>query len=156
MVSGSPEKVGASPRDGDDDSEELGALGEPADAEDQELDEIRYQVEDLDESSSAPGSDPPEDGRPRPTVYARELDEDSIDPDAAKVVRRLVRHGYEAYLVGGCVRDLLLERRPKDFDVCTSALVASERPARIPRRLMGERVGQDRPRRQASLPQLQR
>jgi len=38
-----------------------------------------------------------------------------------KVVRRLVRYGHEAYLVGGCVRDLLLTRRPKDFDVATSA-----------------------------------
>jgi poly(A) polymerase len=49
------------------------------------------------------------------------LDEARIDPDVQKVVRRLVRAGYEAYLVGGCVRDLLLERTPKDFDVATSA-----------------------------------
>ncbi len=49
------------------------------------------------------------------------LDEERIDPDVQKVVRRLVRAGYEAYLVGGCVRDLLLERTPKDFDVATSA-----------------------------------
>ncbi|MBX3225315.1 MAG: polynucleotide adenylyltransferase PcnB [Labilithrix sp.] len=49
------------------------------------------------------------------------LDEDAIDPDAAKVVRRLERSGYQAYLVGGCVRDLLLAGRPKDFDVATSA-----------------------------------
>ena len=49
------------------------------------------------------------------------LDEDLIDSDAAKVVRRLERSGYQAYLVGGCVRDLLLGRRPKDFDVATSA-----------------------------------
>jgi poly(A) polymerase len=48
---------------------------------------------------------------------AREL----IDADADKVVRRLARHGHKAYLVGGCVRDLLLERTPKDFDVATSA-----------------------------------
>ncbi len=48
---------------------------------------------------------------------AREL----IDADAEKVVRRLARHGYKAYLVGGCVRDLLLDRTPKDFDVATSA-----------------------------------
>jgi tRNA nucleotidyltransferase/poly(A) polymerase len=46
---------------------------------------------------------------------------DRIDPDAAKVVRRLTRHGFEAFLVGGCVRDLLLGRTPKDFDVATSA-----------------------------------
>ncbi|NUP12130.1 MAG: polynucleotide adenylyltransferase PcnB [Polyangiaceae bacterium] len=53
--------------------------------------------------------------------YAVSLDEDRIDPDVQKVVRRLVRHGYEAYLVGGCVRDLLLGGKPKDFDVATSA-----------------------------------
>lgn len=56
-----------------------------------------------------------------PEVYRVKLDEDFIDPDAAKVVRRLTRHGHEAYLVGGCVRDLLVNRRPKDFDVATSA-----------------------------------
>jgi len=44
-----------------------------------------------------------------------------IDADAAKVVRRLARRGHKAYLVGGCVRDLLLDRTPKDFDVATSA-----------------------------------
>jgi poly(A) polymerase len=46
---------------------------------------------------------------------------DRIDPDALKVVRRLVRHGYQAFLVGGCVRDLLVGRVPKDYDVATSA-----------------------------------
>jgi poly(A) polymerase len=49
------------------------------------------------------------------------LDEGRIDPDAAKVVRRLERSGFQAYLVGGCVRDLLLNGRPKDFDIATSA-----------------------------------
>ena len=44
-----------------------------------------------------------------------------IDPDALKVVRRLQRFGHVAYLVGGCVRDLLLRLTPKDFDVATSA-----------------------------------
>ena len=46
---------------------------------------------------------------------------EQIDVDALKVVRRLQRFGYEAYLVGGCVRDLLLDKEPKDFDVATSA-----------------------------------
>ena len=46
---------------------------------------------------------------------------DGLDPDAVKVVRRLTRHGYDAYVVGGGVRDLLLERNPKDFDIATSA-----------------------------------
>ena len=44
-----------------------------------------------------------------------------IDPDAMKVVRRLLTADHEAYLVGGCVRDLYLGHRPKDFDVATSA-----------------------------------
>src|SRR5258708_3341986 len=44
-----------------------------------------------------------------------------IDPDAQKVIRRLVQYKHQAYLVGGCVRDLLLERTPKDFDIATSA-----------------------------------
>src|SRR5436190_15380106 len=44
-----------------------------------------------------------------------------IDPDALKVLYRLHQNNYLAYLVGGSVRDLLLERRPKDFDIGTSA-----------------------------------
>ncbi len=52
---------------------------------------------------------------------APEIPDDRLDPDAVKVVRRLRRAGFTAYLVGGCVRDLLLGMRPKDFDVATSA-----------------------------------
>ncbi len=44
-----------------------------------------------------------------------------IDPDALKVLYRLHESGAVAYLVGGSVRDLLLKRRPKDFDIGTSA-----------------------------------
>ena len=44
-----------------------------------------------------------------------------IDPDALKVLYRLVRCGHTAYLVGGSVRDLLLSRQPKDFDIGTDA-----------------------------------
>src|SRR6185436_17406337 len=44
-----------------------------------------------------------------------------IDPDALKVLYRLEQNNYGAYLVGGSVRDLLLGRRPKDFDIGTSA-----------------------------------
>jgi poly(A) polymerase len=44
-----------------------------------------------------------------------------IDPDALKVLYRLRQSDYIAYLVGGSVRDLLLGRRPKDFDLGTSA-----------------------------------
>jgi len=44
-----------------------------------------------------------------------------IDPDALKVLYRLHQNNFTAYLVGGSVRDLLLARRPKDFDIGTSA-----------------------------------
>ena len=50
-----------------------------------------------------------------------EISEPLLDSDAVKVVRRLRRASHHAYLVGGCVRDLLLGIRPKDFDVATSA-----------------------------------
>src|SRR5687768_133550 len=49
------------------------------------------------------------------------LDRAAIDPDADRVVRKLTRAGHKAYLVGGCVRDLLVGRSPKDFDCATSA-----------------------------------
>ncbi len=44
-----------------------------------------------------------------------------IDPEALKVLYRLHENHYAAYLVGGSVRDLMLGRRPKDFDVATDA-----------------------------------
>jgi poly(A) polymerase len=44
-----------------------------------------------------------------------------IDPDVLKVLYRLIKAGQLAYLVGGSVRDLMLGRRPKDFDVATDA-----------------------------------
>lgn len=44
-----------------------------------------------------------------------------ISPNALKVLYRLHKNGYESYLVGGGVRDLLLGREPKDFDIVTNA-----------------------------------
>src|SRR4249919_481045 len=44
-----------------------------------------------------------------------------VDPDSLKVLYRLRQADHVAYLVGGSVRDLLLGRRPKDFDIGTSA-----------------------------------
>jgi poly(A) polymerase len=44
-----------------------------------------------------------------------------IDEEALKVLYRLHRHGFLSYLVGGSVRDLLLGKIPKDFDVATNA-----------------------------------
>lgn len=50
-----------------------------------------------------------------------EIPLDRLDIDALKVVQRLRSYGHQAYLVGGCVRDLSLDLQPKDFDVATSA-----------------------------------
>ncbi len=49
------------------------------------------------------------------------IDQSRISVNALKVVARLAEHGYQAYLVGGCIRDLLLGKTPKDFDVATDA-----------------------------------
>jgi poly(A) polymerase len=76
---------------------------------------------------------------PEPRRYHVVFDDARIDPDVQKVVRRLVRHGHEAYLVGGCVRDLLLDRRPKDFDVCTSARPEEVRELFRNSRIIGRR-----------------
>ena len=46
---------------------------------------------------------------------------------AVEVVRRLHAAGFEAYWAGGCVRDQLLGRTPKDYDVATSATPAEIR-----------------------------
>ncbi len=58
-------------------------------------------------------------GMPRraPIGFSRRL----LDRSAVGIVEDLQRAGFETYLVGGCVRDLLLGERPKDFDVATSA-----------------------------------
>lgn len=45
-----------------------------------------------------------------------------IPDQISRVIERLNRAGYEAYLVGGCVRDALLGNEPKDYDITTSAL----------------------------------
>src|SRR5882762_4334488 len=59
-----------------------------------------------------------------PRIVPREehpISRRDIDPDALKVLYRLRQGEHTAYLVGGSVRDLLLARRPKDFDIGTSA-----------------------------------
>lgn len=62
-----------------------------------------------------------------------------IDPDALKVLYRLLRHGHTAYLVGGGVRDLLLKRKPKDFDISTSAHPNEIKKLFVNCRLIGRR-----------------
>ena len=62
-----------------------------------------------------------------------------LDFEATKVVRRLHQHGHQAYFVGGCVRDLLLNRKPKDFDIATSATPEEVRSIFRNCRLIGRR-----------------
>jgi poly(A) polymerase len=59
-----------------------------------------------------------------PVIRARSahtISRKNIDPDALKVLYRLHNRGYSAYLVGGGVRDMLIGRQPKDFDIATDA-----------------------------------
>ena len=61
---------------------------------------------------------------PEPVVVPRAdhpISRRNIDPDALRVLFRLQRSNHVAYLVGGSVRDLILGRLPKDFDVATDA-----------------------------------
>ena len=62
-----------------------------------------------------------------------------ISPNALKVLYRLKEAGYQGFLVGGAVRDLLLGLRPKDFDVATNALPEEVRRLFRNCRLIGRR-----------------
>lgn len=60
----------------------------------------------------------------QPKIYSldeHKITQDRIDPQAHYVIHKLRSFGHKAYLVGGGVRDLLLNKTPKDFDVSTSA-----------------------------------
>jgi poly(A) polymerase len=63
--------------------------------------------------------------RPKARIIPRaehSISRSAISPNALRVLYRLREAGYEAFLVGGCVRDLLIGITPKDFDIATSAL----------------------------------
>jgi poly(A) polymerase len=71
-------------------------------------------------------AEPPQPAQPMGSRVEYAQDEHRIDPkllddNAVRVVRTLKDAGYEAYIVGGAVRDLLVGLRPKDFDVATDA-----------------------------------
>lgn len=81
----------------------------------------RRQERELDDERDAPRRSPRRVDPDLRVVPADDIAEQDVDEDALRVISRLQRRGHEAYLVGGCVRDLLLGRRPKDFDVATDA-----------------------------------
>ena len=62
-----------------------------------------------------------------------------LDPDAIKTVKKINKSGYEAYLVGGCIRDLLLGYEPKDFDIATNATPEQIRKIFKRSRIIGRR-----------------
>jgi poly(A) polymerase len=63
----------------------------------------------------------------------------NISPNALRVLYRLKEAGFQAFLVGGCVRDIILGRHPKDFDVATDALPDEVRRLFRNCRLVGRR-----------------
>ncbi|MFU8813771.1 MAG: polynucleotide adenylyltransferase PcnB [Pseudomonadales bacterium] len=67
------------------------------------------------------------------------LQRTDVDPNAIDVVERLIDAGFEAFLVGGCVRDLLLGKAPKDFDVATNATPEEVKQVFRRSRLVGRR-----------------
>jgi poly(A) polymerase len=78
----------------------------------------------------------------KPKIYERNqhnISRKLIDHDAIKVMYRLIRHGYKAYLVGGAVRDLLLNKKPKDYDVGTDASPEQVRKLFRNSRIIGRR-----------------
>ena len=84
----------------------------------------------------------PADRPVQPTVIPRaahSISRASISPQALKVLYRLKDAGYQAFLVGGSVRDLLLGIVPKDFDVATNALPEEIRRVFRNCRLIGRR-----------------
>lgn len=131
--------------------EPLEAAPEPqaADAEEQDEEEVEVSAEAL-APEPTPESEAPPDAElvPEPEVEGlpaeagpeeAEIDPASLDPDALKVVQRLRSFGHQAYFVGGCVRDLLVGLKPKDFDIATSAHPGEVRAAFRNCRLIGRR-----------------
>lgn len=71
-------------------------------------------------------------------VYTRRehgIDSRVIDPNALRVISHLKSFGFDAYIVGGAVRDLIIGKTPKDFDIVTNA-----EPARIKRLFRNSRI----------------
>jgi poly(A) polymerase len=105
----------------DDDAPELMAGPDGRSDEDAGDEEAEPEEVDADETARLAALAADLDAEAPDEAPEGEIEVARIDEDALKVVRRLHHFGYEAYLVGGCVRDLLLGRQPKDFDVATSA-----------------------------------
>jgi len=76
--------------------------------------------------------------RKKAVVYTQDehkINPADVDSDAVYITGRLRANGYESYIVGGAVRDLILGKKPKDFDIVTNAA-----PARIKRIFRNSRI----------------
>jgi len=80
------------------------------------------------------------DGKPEKKAVIYTCDEHGInftdvDAEAVSIIKRLKSSGFDAYIVGGAVRDLILGKKPKDFDIVSSAS-----PARIKKIFRNSRI----------------
>lgn len=73
------------------------------------------------------------------TATEHSIDPRKVDSEAIRIINGLHNAGYEAYIVGGAVRDLLIGKTPKDFDIATSAEPARIRKVFKNSRLIGKR-----------------
>ncbi|MDR2517780.1 MAG: polynucleotide adenylyltransferase PcnB [Spirochaetaceae bacterium] len=79
-------------------------------------------------------------GRPvkKAIVYTQDehgINFSDVDAEAVTIVEQLRAHGYETYIVGGAVRDLILGKKPKDFDIVSAAV-----PTRIKKIFRNARI----------------
>lgn len=75
-------------------------------------------------------------------IYTKEehlIELNKIDSDAIYIIKLLKDYGFEAYLVGGAVRDLLIEKTPKDFDIVTDATPSKIKKIFRNSRIIGKR-----------------
>ena len=73
------------------------------------------------------------------TPTEHKIDIAKVDANACRIVERLQKNGYESYIVGGAVRDMLLGNRPKDFDIATAATPTKIRAIFRNSRVIGRR-----------------
>ncbi len=141
-------RSGGAPRSGDpmtDHQRSTPAAGSPAGSP-------QYRESDPVQPRSAPSRTRRTNGRERADLaplaldaphpspsHEPEISEERLDPEAIRVIARLRHAGHQAHFVGGCVRDVLLGRTPKDFDVATSAHPGEVRATFRNCRLIGRR-----------------
>ena len=104
----------------DDAVDDTGANAPHDDPESQQesKDDSMVDHQDLPDADEANAQAPK---RPKAVAAPGEIDPELVEPAAVEVVQQLRENDFQAYLVGGCVRDLLLGLTPKDFDVATNA-----------------------------------